>query len=159
MYELLRNLSLPGFDLGCWQSTIRQRVAVHDWHTGLARWNGSETTDIVYSDAESALTDILIRLGYLGSGAWSCRTPTYYIEVKTTMGALENPLFCGQPQVDLMEQMQLPDLGPSDNVYLIARVFGLGSSKMGLHLYLDPAKLRKEGRLKFIASKYIVTPS
>jgi hypothetical protein len=125
---------------------------------GLAEWDGLETTDIVYSDAEGALTDLLIRLGYLGSSTWSCRTPTYYIEVKATMGALENPLFCGQRQVDLMEQIQLPDVGPSKNVYLIARVFGLGSSKMGLHLYLDPAKLRREGRLKFVANKYIVTP-
>ena len=57
-----------------------------------------------------------------------------------------------------MEQMQLPDLGPSDNVYLIARVFGLGNSKIGLHLYLDPAKLRREERLKFVADKYFVTP-
>jgi hypothetical protein len=154
----LQNLSLPNFDISCWQSTIRQRVAVHRDYTGLAKWDGSETADIVYSDAESALTDLLIRLGYLGSSAWSCRTPTYYIEVKATMGALENPLFCSQSQVDRMEQMQLPDLGPSDNVYLIARVFGLGNSRMGLHLYLDPAKLRREEKLKFVADKYIVTP-
>jgi hypothetical protein len=158
VFELLRKLSLPEFDTGCWKSTIRQRVAVHSRHTGLARWNGAETADIVYSDAESALTSQLIRLGYLGSSAWSRRTPTYYIEVKATMGALENPLFCSQSQVDRMEQMQLPDLDPSDNVYLIARVFGLGNSKIGLHLYLDPAKLRREGRLKFVADKYIVTP-
>jgi hypothetical protein len=158
VFELLRNLSLPEFDISCWKSTIRQRVAVHSRYTGLARWNGSETADIVYSDAESALTSQLIRLGYLGSSAWSCRTPTYYIEVKATMGALENPLFCSQSQVDRMEQMQLPNPGHSDNVYLIARVFGLGNSKIGLRLYLDPAKLRSEGKLKFVADKYIVTP-
>jgi len=33
IYELLRNLSLPHFDLSCWQSTIRQRVAVHSQYT------------------------------------------------------------------------------------------------------------------------------
>lgn len=160
MYEILKSLNLPAFDYSCWQSTIRHRVAVHSRHGNLTRWSGSvETADIVYRDSKSTLTNLLIRQGYLDSSSWSGASPTYYIEVKATMDALENAFFCSQSQFDRMEEMQLPDDEPSDEVYILARVFGLGRSRMGLRLYFDPATLRMNSELKFMADRYTVTPS
>jgi hypothetical protein len=125
----------------------------------MGRWSGFETADIVYSDSDSTLTTLLIQQGYLESSSWLGRSPTYYIEVKTTMGALDNAFFCSQPQFDRMERMQLPETGHSDEVYMIARVFGLGGSRMGLRLYIDPATLRRRQELKFVADRYAITSS
>ncbi len=158
MFEFLKNkLFLPGFDLNHWQSQIRDRVAVDSRYSELAPWSEPEIADIVYPDDESALTKHLIQQGYLENDSWAGRNPTYYIEVKTTMHTLDTPFFCSQNQFNIMEETKLPDLGPSSKVYLIARVFGVGNSRMGLHLYVDPARLLREGKLKFVAEKYTVT--
>jgi hypothetical protein len=45
----------------------------------------------------------------------------------------------------------------TDDIYLIARVFGLGRARMGMKLYMDPWKLRRTKQLKFLASVYQVT--
>jgi len=50
-------------------------------------------------------------------------------------------------------------LTPSDEVYMVARVYSLGSHSMGLKLYLDPAPLRAGGELKFEANQYRMTPA
>ena len=123
----------------------------------MARWSGLETADIVYHDIDGVLTELLIRQGYLESQLWAGRTPTYYIEVKTTMGAAGNAFFCSHSQFERMEQMQLPDTGHADEVYMIARAFGLGGSRMGLRLYIDPATLRRKQELKFVADRYTIT--
>ena len=158
MYELLNKLEIPDFGIDNWQSTIRHRAAVHDRYRNLTRWRGSETADIVYNDSEGALTRLLIEKGYLIGPAWSGCSPKFFIEVKTTTGCLDTAFFCSQPQYDRMERMQLLDNSPSDEVYLIARVFDLGASGMGLKLYLDPATLRRTEHLKFVAERYAVTP-
>ena len=55
--------------------------------------------------------------------------------------------------------MELPDgSAAADDVYLIARVFGLGQERMGMKLYLDPWKLRRKKQLRFSANVYQVTP-
>lgn len=77
--------------------------------------------------------------------------------MKTTIGLLDTPFFCSQEQFDMMGEMRLND-EPSECVYIIARVFRLGSSGFGLKLYMDPATLREEKRLKFKANVYQVTP-
>jgi hypothetical protein len=157
VFELLNSLSLPGFTLGNWQSKIRDRVNVHERYERLRNWDGRrETTDLVYQDQNSSLTQLLIGKGYLSS-AWTGRSPEYFIEVKTTLGSLDNTFYCSQNQCDLMGEMELVNSAPSDKVYLIARVFSLSDSGMGLKLYMDPATLKKQGMLFFKADKYSVT--
>jgi len=57
-----------------------------------------------------------------------------------------------------MEATELPDDGDAaDDVYLIARVFGVGQSRMGLKLYLDPWKMRRKRELRFEAKVYSVS--
>lgn len=122
------------------------------------RWNGSETADIVYQDVQSTLTQLLIQQGYLQRSLWTGRNPTYYIEVKATLADIGIPFILSQRQLDIMEEKEIPANGYSNEIYLIARVFGMGSQRMGMHLYLDPAKLRREKKLNFVADRYIVTP-
>ena len=48
------------------------------------------------------------------------------------------------------------DGGGADSVYLVARVFGVNQSRMGLKLYLDPWKMRRNHELRFEAQVYSV---
>lgn len=101
---------------------------------------------------------MLIEKGYLDAEVWTGHRPTYYIEVKATTGNLNFPFYASQNQFDTMEDMKLTGGSASDKVYLIARVFNLGHSGMGLKFYLDPVKLRSDGELQFRADKYLVYP-
>ncbi|KAF2667223.1 hypothetical protein BT63DRAFT_481662 [Microthyrium microscopicum] len=158
VYEILSRLELPGFSLDNWQSTIRHRVNVHDKYRDLVRWSGRETADIVYRDEANKLTAMLISKGYLSREKWVDRTPTYYLEVKTTTGPLEQPFFCSQNQYDRMEKLELSEDRIDGEIYLIVRVFSSGETRMGLKLYLDPATLRKKHELTFVSDRYAVTP-
>jgi hypothetical protein len=133
-------------------------VSIHEEYASITPWRFGETADIVYQDCNSILTNILVAKGYLEQSSWEGCSPRYYIEVKTTIGMLEAPFFCSQKQFDMMERMQLNEES-SENIYLVARVFTLGTSGTGLKLYVDPATLRKQERLKFKADVYHVTPS
>ncbi|KAF2188895.1 hypothetical protein K469DRAFT_748131 [Zopfia rhizophila CBS 207.26] len=159
VFELLKGLGIPGFTQENWQSKIRAYVSVHEDYQNISNWPGRETADIVYRDRTSCLTRLLIEKGYLGESIWEGCTPTYYIEVKTTTSFLETPFFCSQAQYDRMERTQLDNDAPSDEIYLIARVFWLGDSGMGLKLYVDPATLRRDRELYFMTDKYSVTPT
>lgn len=44
-------------------------------------------------------------------------------------------------------------------VHALFRVFNLGSSPMGLKIYMDPAEQRRVGKLSFTSEKYAVTPT
>lgn len=127
MFEVLKGLGLPLFDLQNWRSTIRHLVTVHDDYKDMPGWNGSETSDIVYSDHEHKLTEFLVANNYLNHIEAFNRNPgitppTYYIEVKTTPGPLNTQFYCSQGQFDRMESSRLPANQPLNNVYLIARV-------------------------------------
>lgn len=161
MFEILKSLGLPLFDLGNWRSTIRHRVAVHDDYKDMPRWSGSETSDIVYEDHDKMLTSLLTTNNYFHieelAGLRFASSPTYYVEVKTTPGPLDNAFYCSQGQFDRMESMKLQSDELVNEVYLVARVFNLGASGIGFKLYVDPAGLRRRGQLKFAADKYVVT--
>jgi hypothetical protein len=58
-----------------------------------------------------------------------------------------------------MDRMKLSCDPDQNEIYLIARVFSLGTGGMGLRLYVDPASLQDQGDLKFRADKYAVTPT
>ncbi|KAF5878202.1 uncharacterized protein Bfra_000367 [Botrytis fragariae] len=161
IFEIMKSLGLPLFDLGNWRSTIRHRVTVHDDYKDMPRWCGSETSDIVYEDREKMLTSLLITNNYFHIEELArlrfASSPTYYIEVTTTPGPLDNAFYCSQGQFDRMESMKLQSDQPVNEVCLVARVFNLGASGMGFKLYVDPAGLRRKGQLKFTADKYVVT--
>ncbi|TEY73343.1 hypothetical protein BOTCAL_0079g00080 [Botryotinia calthae] len=161
IFEIMKSLGLPLFDLGNWRSTIRYRVAVHDDYKDMPRWSGSETSDIVYEDHDKMLTSLLITNNYFQieelAGLRFANSPTYYVEVKTTPGPLDNAFYCSQGQFDRMESMKLQSDELVNEVYLVARVFNLGASGMGFKLYVDPAGLRRRHQLKFAADKYVVT--
>jgi hypothetical protein len=159
MFEFLRSISPSNVDLFIWQSTIRYKANVLDEYRCLQAWPGSETADIVYPDSSSVLTTRLISCGYLQSELWRDAKPTYYIEVKTTTEEHEHPFFCSQKQFDMMESMRLSNDKVSGEVYIIARVFKLGKEGMGYRLYVDPATLKAQGRLKFESNQYAVTPN
>lgn len=141
MFEILKSLGLPLFDLGNWRSTIRHRVAAHDDYKDMPRWSGTNN----YFHIEEL------------AGLRFASSPTYYIEVKTTPGPLDNAFYCSQGQFDRMESMKLQSDELVNEVYLVARVFNLGASGIGFKLYVDPAGLRRRGQLKFAADKYVVT--
>jgi hypothetical protein len=157
-FELLTKLGLPEFTRDNWQSNIRQRVRVHSLYHDIERWGGFETSDIVYNDRQGQFTNMLIEQGYLDSAIWTGCCPKYCIEVKSTTGLLQTQFFVSQNQYDMMEHKMLPDDAAAAEIYLIARVFNLGRSGMGLKLYVDPARLRRDGTLAFKTDKYTVTP-
>jgi len=151
-------LNLPNLELSNWQSRIRGRVNDHPSYQGLQNWPGKETSDIVYNDTDGVLTNLLIAHGYLSSSVWYGKRPKYYIEVKATTGIWSTRFFVTQNQFNLMEHKILPEQGAADAVYLIVRVFNLGLTGMGLKLYIDPANLRRKGKLVFRSDQYEVLP-
>ena len=95
MLKRYTNLSC---DIEDWKSTIRHHVRVHEKYHDLLPWTGRETADIVYKDQASFLTRRLITHGYL-TWDWLNKTPTYYLEVKTTTGPCETRFFMSKAQV------------------------------------------------------------
>jgi hypothetical protein len=59
-------------------------------------WEGAETADITYSDADGELTSYLIDQGYLKD----CQgiRPKYYLEVKTTTKGCRTPFYMSKHQ-------------------------------------------------------------
>lgn len=149
VFELLSTCELPGFDYSVWKSKIRSFVNIHPDHADLTSWTGRETTDLVYPDKQSALTDMLIENEYLEEDVWRNAKPTYYIEVKTTTKNWDEPFYMSDSQYDRMQSYRLKEDQTSDNVYLLVRVFGIASEKVGLRIYLDPEAARVNGELQF----------
>ncbi|QDS73181.1 hypothetical protein FKW77_002385 [Venturia effusa] len=156
VFEILQSLRLPDFDHDNWQSSIRDRVSVSPNYRNLEAWPGRETADIVYKDTNNVLTQMLLQKGYTMLQPFVTQAPTYYIEVKTTPSSCGASFYCSQTQLDRMKHCRLDGSNVGD-VYLIARVFSLGDSGMGLRLYLDPWDLQDKS-LYFTAPSYTVTP-
>lgn len=49
--------------------------------------------------------------------------------------------------------------GVAPTVYIIVRVFKLGTRDVGLRVYLDPDVMRREGRLIFTGETWSVRPA
>ncbi|TGJ87512.1 hypothetical protein E0Z10_g1294 [Xylaria hypoxylon] len=99
VFELLSNKKIGlSFPQTRWQSIIRTYVAVHTAYADMGPWTGIETADFVYTDFDSDLTNILIDSEYLDREVWKGQAPTYYIDVKTTMGGCESPFFMSKSQ-------------------------------------------------------------
>jgi hypothetical protein len=146
-------------DLNNWQSRIRSTVRDHGDYAGIEDYPISkETADIIFDDCDGKFTALMIDGGYLPSELWQGRSPTYWIEVKTTTSRCETPFIVGPDQFDFMEAKRLPGVGVSDEVLLLVRVYKLGQAGMGLKLYLDPRKSGNGCELSFHADEYKVVP-
>ncbi|GAW19639.1 hypothetical protein ANO14919_091280 [Xylariales sp. No.14919] len=161
VFELLSNKKIGlSFPRTRWQSIIRTYVTVHTDYADMGPWTGIETADFVYTDFDSDLTKILIDNGYIERGVWKDQTPTYYIDVKTTMGGCETPFFMSKSQC---KRMRTKTNGPNgkerqDSIYIVFRVYNLGKKSMGCAIYVDPDAMRVKGTLNFRAETWSVVP-
>ncbi|KAF5654792.1 hypothetical protein F25303_1136 [Fusarium sp. NRRL 25303] len=106
VFELLSKLTLPGWGRGNWQSTIRTYANIHPEYADLTRWSNRETADLVYPDTQGDLTRILVDAEIL-NGDWSIRRPTYFIEVKTTIGPCGTPFYMSGNQYRLVNLLNV----------------------------------------------------
>jgi hypothetical protein len=106
VFELLSKLELPDWGRGNWQSTIRTYANIHPDYADLSHWPNRETADLVYSDTEGNLTNLLVDAEIL-SEDWSTRRPRYYIEVKTTTGPCGTPFYMSGNQYRLVSPLAM----------------------------------------------------
>ncbi|RYP49446.1 hypothetical protein DL768_004856 [Monosporascus sp. mg162] len=154
VFEILASLtpSLPGFSRENWRSSIRRYATEHPEYADMCSWVGTETSDLEYEDQAGTLTDALIRHEFLGDEHRGRRL-RYYIEVKTTPGPRDAPFFMSHAQYEKMKR-----LSTQNSIYIIFRVFNLYTSEVNVKLYVDPAKLEREGQLVFTADRWTVKP-
>lgn len=58
----------------------------------------------------------------------------------------------------MLTETQMRELTTNESIYMIFRVFNMGNSSIGTRIYMDPARMEQEGRLKFTADRWTVTP-
>ncbi|KAI1180599.1 hypothetical protein F4777DRAFT_528566 [Nemania sp. FL0916] len=165
VFELLSRLdpSLPGFGRDNWQSTIRKFATSHPDYTDMQPWSGRETADIVYSDHSGSFTELLLNKGYLQGNRrmWEQMKLNYMIEVKTTTQSVETPFFVSKRQFQRMNEHTgfIPTpFSSSPTIYMILRVFNVDNNSIGVKVYMDPEKLRRDNLLVFTELGYSVTP-
>ena len=100
MFEYLKGLGLPRFDLENWKSQIRDRVKVHpNYHDLEKSEDRSAIADIEYLDDSRRLTQFLTQKGHLAPGLWDNKKPLYHIEIKTTTSSdWQEPFFMSKAQ-------------------------------------------------------------
>ncbi|KAK3941989.1 hypothetical protein QBC46DRAFT_257257 [Diplogelasinospora grovesii] len=157
-FELLSRLdpALRGWSRENWQSTIRRYVTIHPDYADMDAWSGRETADITYEDTEGDFTAMLVDRGYLDQDEWQDARPRYYIEVKTTTGPCGTPFYMSKYQYQRMRDVH--DADQHAQVYMILRVFEIESGGIGMSVYLDPERLRLDGRLVFTGETWSVVP-
>ena len=104
MYERLKRLHLPDFNIENWESRIRQLVLPYPHEPRAKPFLGKETADIVYEDSHWALTRHLIEQGYPLSNPGNGKGPTYFIEVKTTLRVCQERFFMLKGQYDMVSE-------------------------------------------------------
>lgn len=53
---------------------------------------------------------------------------------------------------------QMSELTNNESLYMIFRVFNMGKKSIGVRIYMNPDQMRLEGRLRFTADRWTVTP-
>ncbi|KAI1137758.1 hypothetical protein F5Y05DRAFT_419225 [Hypoxylon sp. FL0543] len=151
VFELLSSLCFR-FDHSDWTSTLRKYVTVHPDYEEIGSWTGSETSDFVYKDMGGVLTKVLVEKGFLQK-KWRARRPwpKYYIKVKTTTGAWDEPFSIeGKAEYEKMKA-----LSTDKSIYIIFRVFNLYSGEVDFKMYINPAV---EESLEIVEDRWIVRP-
>lgn len=135
-------------------------------------WNGRETADITYDDANGHFTSLLAHHGYLDWDTWRNSRPKYYIEVKTTTGPCDTPFYMSKHQYEwaslillsrgisanLSQMQSIHNRDDHSEVYMILRVFDVLSEEIRMRVYLDPEKLRLNEDLIFTGETWSVVP-
>ncbi|UKZ78366.1 hypothetical protein TrVFT333_006103 [Trichoderma virens FT-333] len=157
VFELLKacNPSLPNFGVDNWKSRIRSYARKHPEYATMQPWHGIETSDLVYHDSMGAFTKLLIDKCYFDASTWGNRRPKYHFEVKTTTSSCETRFFVSKKQYKMLHDNR----GKEDSVYIIMRVFNVGSGNIGLRMYVDPAELEAREELLFTADTWSVVPA
>ncbi|KAK3370805.1 hypothetical protein B0T24DRAFT_554720 [Lasiosphaeria ovina] len=159
VFELLSRLRLPGFSRANWQSTIRSYVTAHRDYADLAPWTGRETADIAYADADGALVRLLVGAGYLDARVWAgVKGLQCFVEVKATTGPCSAPFYMSKGQYKRMQNLSNNNAGDrqTDALYVVFRVFNLGTDAVGLCVLVDPESMRQRGELAFAAESWSV---
>ncbi|KJK63796.1 hypothetical protein P875_00064712 [Aspergillus parasiticus SU-1] len=162
VFEVLSHLNpnLPGFSRENWQSTIRKYVRLHEDYTDLEPWGGRETADLVYTDSEGTLTSFLVAKDYLSSDRWAGKCPRFYLEVKSTTSTCETPFYMSKYQYERMQTFSEDESESSelDAIYIIFRVFNIGTDSVGMKVYVDPERMRRRRHLVFTAETWSIVP-
>ena len=100
MFEYLKGLGLPGFNLENWKSEIRDRVNIHADYHDIEKYNDqSAIADIEYLDDSGTLTRFLKQKGHLTQGLWDSKSTLYHIGIKTTTSSnWQEPFFMSKAQ-------------------------------------------------------------
>ncbi|KAF7631517.1 hypothetical protein AFLA_012373 [Aspergillus flavus NRRL3357] len=162
VFEVLSHLNpnLPGFSRENWQSTIRKYVRLHEDYTDLEPWGGRETADLVYTDSEGTLTSFLVAKDYLSSERWAGKRPRFYLEVKSTTSTCETPFYMSKYQYERMQTFSEDESESSepDAIYIIFRVFNIGTDSVSMRVYVDPERMRRRRHLVFTAETWSIVP-
>ncbi|OGM49543.1 hypothetical protein ABOM_001651 [Aspergillus bombycis] len=162
VFEVLSRLrpNLPGFSRENWQSAIRQYIQLHEDYIDLQPWCGRETADLVYTDSEGILTSFLIAKGYLSSELWAGKRPRFYLEVKSTTSSCETAFYMSKYQYERMQSFSEGASGSrgSENIYIIFRVFNIGTNSVAMKVYVDPERMRRNRHLLFTADGWSIVP-
>lgn len=130
MFELLKGLGLPGFNLDNWKSEIRDRVKIHEDYQDLKKYHGPcGIADIEYLDGSGTLTRFLKQKGHLAQGWWDKKGPLYHIEVKTTTSTnWQEPFFMSKFQE---RHVRFPTARAEHRLHAIRSITcALGTAKM-----------------------------
>jgi len=104
VFEVLKGMQIPDFDINNWQSRIRHLVKSRPEYSRMKNWTDEETSDIVYEDIKKQLTNYLLAHGYLGENLWEDAEegPRYFLEVKTTLQGCDHPFYVSKGQYALV---------------------------------------------------------
>ncbi|KAL9115876.1 MAG: hypothetical protein Q9227_000244 [Pyrenula ochraceoflavens] len=164
VFEHLKAIGLKGFGVENWQSNIRSYVKVYEPYGDLKDRNGPEIADIMFQDVDRTLERFLESKAKHGfpvpaASRGSAKPIEYLIEVKTTVGACSTPLFMSSDQYELMKEKDIrKDAARPKQVYVIARVYNLLRSEIGMEIYVDPWRLVESDVLKVVADKWKIVP-
>lgn len=99
VFEYLKGLGLPGFDLENWKSAIRDRVKLHGVYYNIKKSKDRRAiADIEYLDKSHKLTQYLTQRGHLAQPLSYSEKPLYHIEVKTTTLDWREPFYMSKAQ-------------------------------------------------------------
>jgi hypothetical protein len=122
--------------------------------------NENNYSDFTYLDNDGRLGDYLSKRGRRVP-RWPGRVLTYYLEVKSTRGPLEEPFHLSNNQMDWAKAWTFA--GPSLHVYIVLRVYDLefeDSLTAKLIHYVDPWRMVCDGKLHLRTSNtFDLTPS
>lgn len=142
--ELIRMLDDFGPDN--WTSELRTAIP------GFTPFRGRAYADFTYLDRQGQLTRRWF--GAEKATAWHGRWPRYHIEVKSTRGEENEPFHMSGKQMSTAIAFAERDHNGED-MYVIARVWGIGTSEPRYMPYLDPNWALFSGYLQYASDVYL----